>query len=94
MLMLNFPQKIGKKIDLMISKFNELGKKFSEKDKKCITEYYFYSTKELRLNMYNFISSIKKGISEDEQEKIFIDKFGMNWDDFDEIMGPFYSKCF
>ena len=83
-----------KKIDLMISKYEELGAKLSEKDKKCITEVYFYSSKELRSDMYNIISNIKKGISEDEQEKIFINKLGKNWDDFDEIMDPLQSKCF
>ena len=83
-----------KKIDLMISKYNEFGANVSEKQKKCITEVYSNSSKLLRSSMYNYISNLKKGISKDEQDKIFINKFSMTWDDFDAIWESLYKKCF
>ena len=81
-----------KKISQIISKVEQWGT-LQDEQKKCITKQYIDSPKELRSLVYNMVNLLRKDISDNDQEKIFIEELDLNWQDFENIVTPLFSSC-
>lgn len=81
-----------KKISQIISKIEQFGTLQNEQ-KKCISKQYIDSPKEIRSLVYKMVMLIQKDISDDDQEKLFIDELGLNWQDFENIVSPLFASC-
>jgi len=80
------------KISQIISKVEQWGT-LQDKKKQCIAQSYLNTSIDIRSFMWRFIILMQKDISENEQEKIFIKKLGLNGKDFDNIVGPMIRSC-